>query len=982
MTSCAFFECNGQPRVLSTSSDGTMKVWDFTVSENASVEPLYTFGGNERGHGRNPKWVMGCSVFNRDGCVFAASSSQDYMLRVWRLDSEEEGENLRPEYIFVGHDDWVGGCCAYLDETARGDKQWKVLSCSDDQTLKVWDASEKIGDAAVSRTACHKPIKIEGDKVGRRSCIGTLRGHTNVVISCCTFKHKDKMYGLSSAGDNTLRLWDLRTFRCVRTLSCTDGTRGCWVHSNRGIMTAISCCGREFAADSHTVRLWDLRQVLEHSQENAKRNVGAADVQTVAGPAESIIICGHGQAGGDLRGSFKVLRTRNKGRVQMVDRNSGMELGYGTVELTLEDGYKGGQIAQLESNFANGCLAVALAPIPDGRSADDQGDELMRWIDVSKVYASESLTSLIRNFTPIGREWLNDVEQDGRVSSTSAEADLTQLSVAENALRWAERITASRTGSLQVPEDLDSRQKEFLSNLEDTPLWEGVASGNKHKWRAKNIQGALCHFTGLIRSCEYRGEVVHARVLAWACVALVLSVSNDETDEPNQRPFDKRKELLNPQDRWIAAEMIRPARGETSASHNPLSFDSKNLVKHFLDAFMVLQTDAQCCRIELDELLDSSFAANLFTDYSALLASFVEHLPLRPQRNKEYIKVGGSRKRIVVVGQRTVEYSDRPEDTSGSCCLYWPILGGCLCFYDGVFVGSSSVVVSPEGRTAAENTRYCGQQCRAWRQEQTVARYLVPLLGTGKYRPEDTDLLKRIVLETDASEPNMFRGEAIDAIVQYQWQTWVRRAYYSHMLGYLLFTAVFVSLSMVKDNCICEMRRYGEREFCYDRHYAYNADPDPDLDQDVAGDCKSLRSAWWSLRTQYLFCWVYSVVVLTLPLCCDIAKRCCKLCCPGVLDRSSAGPSSHVQWHSSQVWKRLINVTMITTSLALVLLDQDNSKFHDLDAAQGMTVLTCTALIVSMIRGQMRFAFLINMLEHIIKDMMSFLAVSVLAIAA
>ena len=73
---------------------------------------------------------------------------------------------------------------------------------------------------------------------------------------------------------------------------------------------------------------------------------------------------------------------------------------------------------------------------------------------------------------------------------------------------------------------------------------------------------------------------------------------------------------------------------------------------------------------------------------------------------------------------------------------------------------------------------------------------------------------------------------------------------------------------------------------------------------------------------------------------------------------------------------------MIMTSLALVLLDPDNSKFHDLDAAQGITVLTCTVLIVSMIRGMMRFAFLINMLEHIIKDMMSFLAVSVLAIAA
>ena len=123
-------------------------------------------------------------------------------------------------------------------------------------------------------------------------------------------------------------------------------------------------------------------------------------------------------------------------------------------------------------------------------------------------------------------------------------------------------------------------------------------------------------------------------------------------------------------------------------------FDCKILVKHFLDAFIVLQTDAECCRTELDELLNSRYAATLFTDYPALMASFVEHLPLRPQRNKEYLQIGGDRKRFVVVGTRSMHY--RSENVSSRCCFYWRLRWcGCLCFYNGLFVGSSSVVVAP-----------------------------------------------------------------------------------------------------------------------------------------------------------------------------------------------------------------------------------------------------------------------------------------------
>eukprot|EP01043_Picozoa_sp_COSAG02_P067833 COSAG02_NODE_11046_length_1805_cov_4.274326_1_plen_584_part_01 len=207
--SCSFFECNGELRVLSASSDGTLKVWNVHGGNN---EPLCTFGADQHGHDEKPPWIMGCYVFTRDDRVVAVSSSQDYKLRLWRLDAEwETGTDLLPECVFEGHNDWVNGCCAYLDENASGGRKWKVLSCCDDQTLKVWDASEDDGENAMctSRAACHKPVKPDSRQ---RGCIGTLRGHTNVVISCCTFKHKRKIYGLSSAGDNTLRLWDLDSY--------------------------------------------------------------------------------------------------------------------------------------------------------------------------------------------------------------------------------------------------------------------------------------------------------------------------------------------------------------------------------------------------------------------------------------------------------------------------------------------------------------------------------------------------------------------------------------------------------------------------------------------------------------------------------------------------------------------------------------------------------------------------------------------------
>src|SRR5205807_1267429 len=103
------------------------------------------------------------------------SGSDDQTLRVWDSDS--------------------GRCLLTLDEHTRAVSAcaWspdgkRLLSGSDDQTLRVWDSDS-----------------------GR--CLLTLDEHTRAVSACAWSPDGKRL--LSGSADNTLRVWDSETGRCL-----------------------------------------------------------------------------------------------------------------------------------------------------------------------------------------------------------------------------------------------------------------------------------------------------------------------------------------------------------------------------------------------------------------------------------------------------------------------------------------------------------------------------------------------------------------------------------------------------------------------------------------------------------------------------------------------------------------------------------------------------------------------------------------------
>lgn len=202
----------GQTRVAGASGnfplDNSLKVWDLE-----SGEDLCTLTGHT---GR----VTAVAV-TLDG-HHVISSSWDRTLKVWSLKNKQVLCTLK------GHTDKVTAVAVTSDGQ-------RAISASTDHTLKVWDL-----DSGVA--------------------LLTLNGHTKHVNTVAMTP--DGQYAVSGAGssssflvfgnDNTLKVWDLKDGKLLRTLR---GHKG-WVRA-----VAIMPDGRHVisASRDHTLIVWDLR---------------------------------------------------------------------------------------------------------------------------------------------------------------------------------------------------------------------------------------------------------------------------------------------------------------------------------------------------------------------------------------------------------------------------------------------------------------------------------------------------------------------------------------------------------------------------------------------------------------------------------------------------------------------------------------------------------------------------------------------------
>ncbi len=236
-------------RVVSSSDDNTLKVWNLATGEeertlighsDSVVAVAITFDGQRVVSGSDDNtlkvWNLATgeeerTLIGHSGPVVAVaitfdgqrvvSGSSDNTLKVWNLATGEEERTL------TGHGRWV------LAVAISPDGEW-VVSGSSDNTLKVWNLATGEEERTLTghgRYVNAVAISADGQRVVSGSSDGTLKvwnlatgeeertltGHGHYVNAVAISPDEQRV--VSASSDKTLKVWNLATGEEERTLT-------------------------------------------------------------------------------------------------------------------------------------------------------------------------------------------------------------------------------------------------------------------------------------------------------------------------------------------------------------------------------------------------------------------------------------------------------------------------------------------------------------------------------------------------------------------------------------------------------------------------------------------------------------------------------------------------------------------------------------------------------------------------------------------
>lgn len=248
-------------KLITGGLDSTIKIWNYHTGECIS-----TYRGHE-------KSVSSVDFHNKT----IVSGSADHTVKVWHVDS-------RTCFTLRGHTDWVN--CVKIHHKSN-----TVFSASDDTTIRMWDLNSNEclrvfgsqSNGHVGQVQCVIPLSIKmevtedvgsgEDEEHELSLNGNEEDTEQEEMTPLPANPNYPTHLLTSSLDNTIKLWDVQSGKCIRTQF--GHIEGVW---------SISADTFRIISGAHDrlVKIWDLQ--------NGKC------IHTFANNSESVSCCAIGDS--------------------------------------------------------------------------------------------------------------------------------------------------------------------------------------------------------------------------------------------------------------------------------------------------------------------------------------------------------------------------------------------------------------------------------------------------------------------------------------------------------------------------------------------------------------------------------------------------------------------------------------------------------------------------------------------------------------